>query len=403
MSRSSQPLDVHRDPQSLQHTLNEVVERAVLSGDAPGVVAAVAYGDSVLVSTSGVMAVNGPAMRRDTLFRITSMTKPMTAAVVLALVDEGVVGLDEPVDELLPELANRQVLRTPDAALDDTVPANRAITTRDLLTFTWGFGMQGAMFMAAEPWPIVTATIERDLSTFGPPKPDVTPDPDRWMARLGELPLLAQPGERWLYQSGSQVLGVLASRAAGTPFEDLLQQRLFDPLGMSDTSFFTTATGRLATAYGRDDSGFVVSDPPDGQWSHPPAFADGGSGLLSTVDDFVAFGRMLLSGGSGLLKPATVAAMTRDQLSREQRTNAWPGFSFLDDRGWGYGVAVSDDGRYGWDGGFGTTWSNVPTRDMTVVVLTQRAVDETGPPAICAQVLSSALVATSSSLGAPPS
>src|SRR4029077_3269716 len=127
--------------------------------------------------------------------------------------------LDAPVDELLPELANRRVLRHPDAPLTDTVPARRPITTRDLLTFTWGFGMQGAMFMAAEPWPIFDATVERALSTFGPPQPATTPDPDTWMARLGELPLLAQPGERWLYQSGSQVLGVLASRAAGAPFD----------------------------------------------------------------------------------------------------------------------------------------------------------------------------------------
>jgi CubicO group peptidase (beta-lactamase class C family) len=401
MHRSSQPPHVRRDARGMQHTLDELVERAVHDGDAPGVVAAVARGDWVVVSTAGVMAIDGPPMRRDTLFRITSMTKPMTAAVVLTLVDEGVLRLDEPVDELLPELANRRVLRTPDGALNDTVPATRAITTRDLLTFTWGFGMQGAMFMAAEPWPIVTATIERALSTFGPPQPGMTPDPDTWMARLGELPLLAQPGERWLYQSGSQVLGVLAARATGMPFAELMQQRLFDPLAMSDTSFYTTTTGRLATAYARGSGGLIVSDPPDGQWSHPPAFADGGSGLLSTVDDVVVFGRMLLNDTNKILQPATVAAMTRDELTTSQRTNIWPGFSFLDDRGWGYGVAVNNDGRYGWDGGFGTTWSNIPARDLTVVVLTQRAVDETGPPAICEHVLANAIASAANASKRP--
>jgi CubicO group peptidase (beta-lactamase class C family) len=130
-----------------------------------------------------------------------------------------------------------------------------------------------------------------------------------------------------------------------------------------------------------------VSDAPDGQWAQPPAFADGGAGLLSTVDDVVAFGRMLLSGGGAALKPATVESMTRNQLTATQRANVWPGFSFLDDRGWGYGVSVCDDGRYGWDGGFGTTWSNVPSQDLTVVVLTQRAADETGPPLVCDEVL----------------
>ena len=124
-------------------------------------------------------------MRRDTLFRISSTTKPMTAAAVLSLVDDGLLELDGPVDELLPELADRRVLRRPDGPLTETVPAQRPITVRDLLTFTWGFGMQGAMFMAPEPWPIVTAAAERQLATFGPPQPGAMPDPDTWMARLG--------------------------------------------------------------------------------------------------------------------------------------------------------------------------------------------------------------------------
>ncbi|TMM12030.1 MAG: beta-lactamase family protein [Actinobacteria bacterium] len=370
--------------------IDEIVEGAVDEGQAPGVVAAVARGDGVHVVTKGVMAIGGPPMRRDTLFRISSNTKPITAVAVLSLVETGLLELDGPVDDLLPELTDRRVLRRPDGPLQETVPALRSITVRDLLTFTWGFGMQGAMFMAPEPWPIVGAAADRQLSTFGPPQPATMPDPDTWMARLGELPLLAQPGERWLYQSGSQVLGVLAARAAGAPFEDVLRERVFGPLDMNDTGFHATDASRLSTAYERRDGVLAVSDPPDGQWSRPPPFPDGSGGLVSSIDDLVAFGRMMMRGGTPVLGSTTVAEMTRDQLTAAQRGNVWPGFSFLDDRGWGYGVSILDDGRYTWDGGFGTAWSNTPSEDLTVVVLTQRAVDETGMPAVCDEVLSAA-------------
>jgi CubicO group peptidase (beta-lactamase class C family) len=162
------------------------------------------------------------------------------------------------------------------------------------------------------------------------------------------------------------------------------------PLGMKDTGFHAADTARLSTAYESRDGLLVVSDPPDGQWSRPPAFPDGAGGLLSSADDVVAFGRMLMRGRSPVLTPATAAEMTRDQLTAEQRANVWPGFSFLDDRGWGYGLSVLDDGRYKWEGGLGTTWSNVPSQNLTVVVLTQRAADETGMPAVCDDVLAAA-------------
>ena len=370
--------------------LDELVDAAVRQGQAPGIVAGVARGGTVQVATAGSAAVGGTPLRRDCLFRITSNTKPITAAAVLSLVDDDLIRLDDPVDDILPELADRQVLRRPDGPLDDTVPAQRRITVRDLLTFTWGFGMQGAMFAAAEPWPIVAAAAERQLATLGPPEPATTPEPDTWLARLGELPLLAQPGERWLYQSGSQVLGVLASRIAGKPFPDVLRDRVFDPLGMRDTAFHAADPSRLATAYARRDGQLQVTDPPDGQWSRPPAFPDGGAGLVSTVDDLLAFGRMLLTGGGSVLRPATVRELTRDQLMPAQRSALWPGFDLLGGRGWGHGVSVFDDGSYGWDGGYGTTWTNVPARDLTVVVLTQRAIDETGLPAVCDNIVAAA-------------
>ncbi len=374
--------------------IDDIVVSAVEHGQVPGVVAAVARGETVHVTTAGSMALDGPPMRRDTLFRIASITKPMTAACVLSFVDESRLGLDEPAERWLPELAGRRVLRRPDGALEDTVPARHPFTVRELLTFTWGFGMQGAMLMAPEPWPIVIATRERELATFGPPQPASMPDPDTWVARLGELPLLAQPGERWLYQTGSQVLGVLVARVAGAPFEEVLRERVLDPLGMVDTGFHAADTSRLATAYGRRDRRLEVTDAPDGQWSRPPAFPDGGSGLVSCVDDVVAFGRMLLRGGGEVLRAATVAEMTRDQLTPAQRGNVWPGFSLLDGRGWGHGVSLLDDGRHSWDGGLGTAWSNLPSHDLTVVVLTQRAADETGMPAVCDEVLSAARAAS---------
>ena len=366
--------------------LEEIVETAVARGDAPGVVAAVGRGGEGYVAAAGVMAVGGPPMRPDTLFRIASITKPVTAAVVLSLAEDGLLGLEEPVDRLLPELAGRRVLRRPDGPLTDTIEAERAVTTRDLLTFTWGFGMQGAMFMAPEPWPIVSAVAERELSSFGPASPDTTPEPDTFMARLGELPLLAQPGERWLYSAGSQVLGVLAARAAGAPFEDVMRERVLTPLGMDDTAFYANDTSRLATAYENVNGELTVRDRPDGQWSRPPRFPDGAAGLVSTAEDLLRFGRMLLlPGGNPVLTAGTVAEMTSDQLTPAQLARVWPGFSFLGDRGWGYGVSVTEWG-YGWEGGSGTAWANVPDQDLTVVVLTQRAVDETGPPAVCDQV-----------------
>ena len=366
--------------------LEEIVETAVARGDAPGVVAAVGRGDEGYVAAAGVMAAGGPPMRPDTLFRIASITKPVTAAVVLSLAEDGLLGLEEPVDRLLPELADRRVLRRPDGPLTDTIEAERAVTTRDLLTFTWGFGMQGAMFMAPEPWPIVTAVAERELGSFGPPQPDTTPEPDTFMARLGELPLLAQPGERWLYSAGSQVLGVLAARAAGAPFEDVMRERVLTPLGMDDTAFYANDTSRLATAYENVNGELTVRDRPDGQWSRPPRFPDGAAGLVSTAEDLLRFGRMLLlPGGNPVLTAGTVAEMTSDQLTPAQLARVWPGFSFLGDRGWGYGVSVTEWG-YGWEGGSGTAWANVPDQDLTVVVLTQRAGDETGLPAVCDQV-----------------
>lgn len=354
-----------------------VATSTVASGRVPGLVALVARGDDVHVAVDGALSFGGPPVERDSLFRISSMTKPVTAAATLALAAEGLFELDERVDRLLPELANRRVLRRLHGALDDTVPAARAITVRDLLTFTFGFGMTVEMFMAPEPWPIVTAEANVQLGTFGAPNPAEQPDPDTWIAGLGSLPLMAQPGERWFYQTGASVLGVLVARAAGQPFDEVLRTRICEPLGMVDTSMWTTDTGRLGTVYSPTPDGLVVWDAPDGGWSARPAFGDGAGGLVSTADDMLAFARMLLRGGTPVLSPAAVGEMTRDQLDARQRAS---GQGFLsEDDSWGFCQAVVISGpragAFGWAGGLGTTWLVDPTRDLTVIVMTQRMMD----------------------------
>ena len=362
--------------------LHAVAQRFVGDGLVPGLVALVARGDHVHVDALGKLAVDGPPVWRDSLFRISSTTKPITAAATLALVAEGRLDLDEPVDRLLPELASRRVLRTMSGPLDDTVPARRAITARDLLTFTFGFGSSLEQFMAPEPWPVAVASDALGLATLGPPDPGRQPDPDTWIAGLGSLPLMAQPGERWLYSTGASVLGVLLARAAGVPFAEVLRTRIFEPLGMHDTSFWARDPSRLATAYRSGPDGLVVTDPPDGAWSRPPAFGDGAAGLVSTAADLLAFARMMLRGGAPVLTADAVREMTTGQITPAQRARDGLAPGFFDEFTWSFGQAVRDDGAYGWDGGLGTSWLVDPRHDLVIIVLTQRMMEgpEQSPP-----------------------
>jgi CubicO group peptidase (beta-lactamase class C family) len=360
--------------------LHATAARHVGETRVPGLVALIASGEHTHVEALGDLTIGGAAVARDSLFRITSTTKPITAAATLAVIEEGLVGLDEPVDRLLPELAERRVLRAIDGPLEDTVAAARAITTRDLLTFTYGFGMALEMFMSPTPWPVVRADQELHLATIGPPNPAAQPDPDTWIANLGTLPLLVQPGERWLYNTGASVLGVLLARATGEPFADVLRTRVFEPLGMRDTRFWTADTERLATSYRPTPDGLVVHDPPDGVWSRPPAFPDGGAGLLSTADDLLAFARMFLRGGAPVLSAQAARAMCSDQLTDAQKARGGLGRDFFAGRSWGFCQAVNDDGSFGWDGGFGTSWHVDPARELVVIVLTQRMWESANPP-----------------------
>jgi CubicO group peptidase (beta-lactamase class C family) len=375
--------------------LAEVASSHVGPDKVPGLVALVASGADVHVEALGSLSIGGPPVQRDSLFRISSTTKPITGAVTMALVDDGRLELDEPVTRLLPELASPRVLQRMDGPLDDTVPAAREITVRDLLTFTFGFGMHIGMFMAETPWPIVTAATEAELGTIGPPDPDIAPAADEWIKRLGSLPLMAQPGERWLYNTGAQVLGVLCQRAAGaSSYAEVMGTHLFEPLGMTQTSFFTTNASRLATAYANTPDGLTVSDAPQGKWSRRPAFEDGAAGLLSTADDLLAFARMFLSDGAPVLSRRSVTEMTSDQLTPAQRQGQ---AAFLGERSWGLcqSVVVSGDraGAFGWDGGFGSSFLVDPRRDLIVIVLTQRLWETPQPPPALTEIQAAAYAA----------
>jgi len=373
--------------------LRRAAERHVGDTRVPGLVALVCAGEEVHVEALGHLDLDGRPVARDSLFRLSSMTKPITAAATLAVIEEGLIGLQEPVERLLPELADRRVLRRMDGPLEDTVPAERSITTRDLLTFTFGFGMVMEMFMSATPWPVVAADERLHLATLGPPNPDVQGDPDTWIASLGTLPLLAQPGERWLYNTGASVLGVLLARATGEPFADVLRTRVFEPLGMRDTGFWTTHIERLATAYRPAPEGLVVYDRPDGSWSRPPAFADGGAGLLSNVEDMLAFARMLRDGGAPVLSAESTRAMCSDQLTDAQKAHGGLGPDFFAGRSWGYCQAVNEGGAFGWDGGFGSSWLVDPVRDLIVIVLTQRLFETSTPPQVHRDIQAAAYAA----------
>ena len=217
------------------------------------------------------------------------------------------------------------------------------------------------------------------------------------MRRLGTLPLTHQPGERWLYHTGAEVLGVLIARAAGQPLDALLRERIFEPLGMSDTGFCgpASALDRFGPSYWTDPATGTnaLYDPPQGQWSSPPAFPSGGAGLVSTLDDYFAFAEMLRAGGiyrgKRILSRPSVEAMTTDQLTSEQKSVAGP-----DPAGamsWGFGVAVQvrragptrSVGTYGWDGGLGTSWANDPREDLIGILMTNQAWTSPSPPPVC--------------------
>jgi CubicO group peptidase (beta-lactamase class C family) len=375
-------------PQHLQKriaALRDPMAARVAQKEFPGAVWLVAHGNDVAVDAVGATAIDSTApMRRDTIFRIASMTKAVTATSVMMLVEDGKLTLDAPAERWLPELANRRVLRRIDGALDDTVPARRVITVQDLLTFTLGFGI---LFDNTLP---IQRAIDAQQLVNGPPVPMTPHAPDEWMRRFGTLPLMHQPGERWMYNTGSLLQGVLVRRVSGKPLEAFVRERITAPLGMRDTDFFVPAEklDRFAgCGFFTDPQSKTKSrmdrDGAASAYASPPVFPSGAGGLVSTVDDYLAFARMQLNGGvhngRRLLSAESVREMTRDHLKPEQKaaSSFFPGF--FDTNGWGYGVAIATapdavsrvPGRYWWDGGFGTSWFNDPGRNLIAIVMTQ--------------------------------
>lgn len=368
--------------------LQDILASYIDDGSVPGAVGLVARDDRIEVCAVGAVDVAGTSpMTRDTIFRIASITKPITAAAVMTLIEDGRLALDAPVAPWLPELASPTVVRTPAGPIDDVVPAVRPITVVDLLTFRAGYGFPSDFSLPA------VGLLFSELKQ-GPPEPQLIASPNEWMAALARIPLLHQPGDAWLYNTCSDILGVLVARVSGCTLPDFLAERLFEPLGMVDTGFAVPADklDRFTSYYRPDPAGGLeLVDAPDGQWSRMPAFPSGAGGLVSTVDDWHAFARMMLAGGTAggrrLLSAESVRQMTTDHLTPPQRH---AGELFLEGQGWGFGGSVDVDaidpwnvpGRYGWVGGTGTAAHLTPATGTVTILLGQRELSGPTPPAL---------------------
>ena len=333
----------------------------------------------------------GLPMERDTLFRIASMTKPVTSVAVMQLVEEGKLALSDPVTKWIPELAGMLVLEAATGPLDATRPAPRDITVEDLMThragLAYGFTSMGPIAYAHEEK--LGSAILNPLS------------PDEWLKALGELPLSYEPGERFHYSHATDVLGFLVARIEDKPLGDVLKARIFDPLGMKDTGFWLEPSkrDRLAHLYQADANGGPLKDVSLPQTDTPPAFEGGGGGLISCADDYLKFARMLLGRGEvdgvRLLKPETVDDMVANRLTDEQRGHGFMGMPFWLSQGFGLGLSMILDaekhewmgagaaGAFGWPGAFGTWWQADPANDMILIYLIQDSMP-LGPEAVTA-------------------
>ncbi|HSZ40743.1 MAG TPA: serine hydrolase domain-containing protein [Trebonia sp.] len=371
------------------------LSRHVTSGEVPGFVALVARDGQVHVTHAGHKALgDSKRIERDAIFRIASLSKPIVGAAAMLLIEDGAMALTDPVEQWLPELANRRVLRTLESELGDTVPAERPITVADVLSFRFGFGS----IMTPGSYPIAAAEGEIGLNTLGPPWPPTTLTPDEWIAGLGSLPLLDQPGTRWRYNTGATVTGILIERVTGVPLAQVLAKRVFEPLGMNDTGFFVPAgkRHRFTSLYQPGPAGLKLLDTPEGWYSAPPALPDAAAWLVSTIGDLEAFTAMLAADGGGLLSAESVRQMLKDRTSdRDKAENA---IFFGDHSGWGLMMSVPASGTsssgpgaapedgtprgYGWDGGSGTMWRTDPATGLTGILLTQRMMTSPEPLAV---------------------
>jgi len=321
-------------------------------------------------------------MARDTLFRIASMTKPVTTAAIMMLIEEDLLALDAPVARWLPELAGPRVLRDPAGPLDETVEARSPITVLDLLTHRAGFCYHfTALGPLADAYSAVFNGFESQVST------------DTWLSRVATLPLMFQPGSRWHYGIATDILGVLIQRITGQSLGDFFRTRIFEPLGMRDTAFWVPEAqlGRLATAYGIDPATKqrVVEDhPANSRWANSGRFQGGGGGLVSTAQDYLQFARLLLArgrlGDTRLLSHRSVDLMRSNFLSRDQRRQPAFGHVVWAGQGFGLGLSIVDDaaqqlplgyrsvGSFSWPGAYGTSWLADPVEDMIAIMLIQR-------------------------------
>ncbi|MCW4384195.1 beta-lactamase family protein [Salinibacterium sp. SYSU T00001] len=349
--------------------LHTLLTRHVEAGTMPGAVGT--YGAECSPVVVGRAAPDGEPLRADTIFRIQSMTKAITAVAALRLIENGVMALDDRIATWMPELAEPRVLAHPDAPLDDTRPARRPITVRHLLTNQSGYGA-----LVGEP-PLQRAMVEAGVEAGAEP---VDLGAQEWLDALATLPLAFQPGEGWRYHHSFGLLGILLGRAGGRSTHDVLAETVFEPAGMTDTGFTVPAdqAHHLPAAFRRAADGFEQSEPPGaGFYVAPAPFDVSHSELVSTIADYHAFLRALLDGR--LIGPDLRDELRRDQVPAAAKTpdSFFPGF--WDDMGWGYGVSVVTGGphrgRFGWSGGLGTDFFVDP--DGTIcIVMTQVEMDE---------------------------
>jgi CubicO group peptidase (beta-lactamase class C family) len=373
--------------------LKALMERHIGQGTIPGAVWAVHRDGNTVVEHAGTFEYGGGTpMRSDTMFRIASITKPVTAALAMALVEQGRLSLDAPVDDLLPELSGPRVLVDVAGPLDDTVLAERPITLRHLLTMTFGLG---AIMTFPEQYPIQAALREAGIAP-GWELPALSSD--EYMSRLGSLPLAYQPGARFLYNNGLDVAGILIERATGRSLDLVMRDAIFDPLGISDTGFSVPAEqlDRLPTMYFRDpQSGkqTVMDAAPDSRFAQTPPLFSGAGGLIATISDYMRFARMMLNGGEldgvRILTSESVAEMVRNQLTDEQRGHpdaVW--FMANGASTWGLGMSVAlqpeqpwlTPGRFGWDGGYGTSAYVDPAKGIVGLFFSQQMMTSPEPP-----------------------
>ena len=364
-------------------TIPTALQPVIDAGDLSGFVTLLwRKGETAQVNTLGWRDVEAKApMTRDTLFRIASMTKPITSVAALMLLEEGKLRLDDPITKWMPEFKDLRVLKDAAGPLDATVPAERDITVDDLMTHRSGLAYA---FTSIGP---IAQAYEKALGS--PLGTHLTPD--EWLAALGTLPLSYQPGERFHYSHATEVLGFLVGRVAGTGYRDFIMQRILKPLGMDDTDFWCPPEkrDRMAKLYRINPKTDAMEDVSLPHLPGPPEFCAGGGGLISTADDYLQFARMMLNGGEldgvRYLKPETIALMRQNRLSDAQRQVPFMGIPFWLGQGFGLGVSVITDpekqawmgagseGSFGWPGAFGTWWQADPQEDMVMLYLIQNS------------------------------